>query len=131
MTLKTLFEAKSVAIIGASEKEGSVGRIVTANMLKAKFQGKIYPINPKYSHILGVKAYPSILEVSDRVDLVVITTPAKTIPDILLECAKKKIPTVIIISAGFKEIGEEGRLLEEKVLSICKEHGMRVLGPTA
>lgn len=129
MTLKTLFEPKSVAIIGASEKEGSVGRIVTSNMLKANFYGKIYPINPKYSHILGVKAFPSILEVSDRVDLVVITTPAKTIPAIVLECAKKKIPTAIIISAGFKEVGEEGRLLEEHVLSICKEHGMRLLGP--
>ncbi len=127
--LKALLEPKSVAIIGAGEREGSLGRTLVANMIGAKFQGKIYPINPKYPTILGLPAYPSILEAPGDVDLAVIATPAATVPALVRDCARKGIKTTIVISAGFKEVGEEGQKLENEVLAIAKEAGMRILGP--
>ncbi len=127
--LKTLLEPKSVAIIGAGEREGSLGRTLVANMIGAKFQGKLYPINPKYETILGIPAYPSILDVPDEIDLVVIATPAATVPALVRDCGRKKIPSTIVISAGFKEVGEEGQKLENEILAIARETGMRILGP--
>jgi acetyltransferase len=129
MSLKTLLEPKSVAIIGAGEREGSLGRTLMANMVAAKFQGKIFPINPKYDKILGVPAFASILDVPESVDLAVIATPAATVPALVRDCARKNIPTTIVISAGFKEVGEEGQKLEEEVVAIAKEANMRILGP--
>ncbi len=129
MDLKTLLEPKSVAIIGAGEREGSLGRTLVANMIGAGYKGKLYPINPKYEKILGVKAYPSVMEVPGDIDLAVIATPAATVPALVMDCAKKKIPTTIVISAGFKELGPEGLKLEQEVLRIAKETGMRILGP--
>jgi len=127
--LKTLLEPKSVAIIGAGEREGSLGRTLVVNMLGAGFKGKLYPINPKYEKILGVQAYPSILDVPGEVDLAVIATPAATVPALVRDCGQKKIPSTIVISAGFKEIGVEGQKLENEIIAIAKETGMRILGP--
>ncbi|MBS3904946.1 MAG: acetate--CoA ligase family protein [Simkania sp.] len=127
--LQPLLEPKSVAIIGASERENSLGRTLVANMVGAKFHGKIYPINPKSPTILGLPAYSSVLDIPGDVDLAVIATPAATVPAIIRECARKKIPCTIVISSGFKEVGEEGEKLEAEVLSIAKESGMRILGP--
>lgn len=129
MSLKSLFEPSSVAIIGASEKEGSIGRIVVANMLEAGFRGKILPINPKHSRILGVKAFSSVLDVEGAIDLVVIVTPPNTVPAILQECGKKQIPVAIVISAGFKEASEEGKKLENTIVAIAKKCKIRLLGP--
>lgn len=127
--LKNLFEPSSVAIIGASEKEGSIGRVVVANIQKAKFQGKIFPINPKSSSILGLKAYTCVLHIQDTIDLAIIVTPAQTVPALIEECGKKSIPVVIVISAGFKEASTEGKKLEEQALSIAKKYHIRLLGP--
>lgn len=127
--LKNLFEPSSVAIIGASEKEGSIGRVVVANIQKAKFQGKIFPINPKSSSILGLKAFTCVLHIQDTIDLAIIVTPAQTVPALIEECGKKSIPVVIVISAGFKEASAEGKKLEEEALSIAKKYHIRLLGP--
>lgn len=127
--MKSLLEPKSVAIIGAGEREGSLGKTLVANMLAAKFQGKIFPINPKYKTILGLPAFPSLLDVSEPIDLAVIATPAATVSSVVKECVAKNIPTTIVISAGFKEVGQEGLKLEQEVLAIAKTGKMRILGP--
>ncbi len=100
---------KSIAVIGATEKVGSVGRTVFQNLGRGGFEGVVYPVNPKRSSVLGVKAYPSIGAVPEKVDLAVICTPAKTMPGIIKDCVKAGIPGAVVISAGFKETGPGGR----------------------
>ena len=129
MGLDNLFQPRSVAVIGATENAGSVGRTVFANLIQTPFGGTVYPVNPKRGSVLGVKAYPTITAVPDKVDLVVIVTPAPSVPGIIGECAALGIPAAIIISAGFKELGPEGEKLELAVREKIKGTGMRVLGP--
>src|ERR1700761_854771 len=101
--LDPLFMPKSVAVIGASERPGSVGRSVLWNLLSSPFGGTVFPVNPKRPNVLGIKAYPGGRDLPDRVDLVVLTTPADTAPDLIAESVELGIPSAIIISAGFKE----------------------------
>ncbi|OGF58769.1 MAG: CoA-binding protein [Candidatus Fischerbacteria bacterium RBG_13_37_8] len=127
--LYKLFHPKSVAIIGASQKALSIGNVITKNLLKYQFKGPIYPINPKADEILGVKAFPSLMEVPGDIDLVHISIPAKFTPDAIDECGQKGVKFVIINSAGFKEIGKEGEAIEQEVVARAKKHGIRVFGP--
>lgn len=127
--LDKLFNPKSVAIIGASTKELSIGNVITKNLLKYEFKGPIYPINPKADEIRGIKAYPSILDVPGEVDLAHISIPSKFAPMAIDECGKKGVKFVIINSAGFKEIGDEGEALEKEVVAMAKKYGIRVFGP--
>lgn len=120
---------KSVAIIGASKKEGSVGAEVVRNIVEAKFNGKIYPINPNESEIAGLKCYKKIGDVGASVDLAVIVIPAKAVPDIIDECGAAKVKGAIIITAGFKEIGGAGIELENEVIKRAAKHGITILGP--
>ena len=124
-----LFSPKSVAIIGASQKALSIGNVITKNLLKYEYKGPIYPINPKADEILGVKAYPSILDVPGDVDLAHMSIPAKFTPMAMDECGKKGVKFVIINSAGFKEVGKEGLAIENEVVAIAKKYGIRVFGP--
>ncbi|HSW41709.1 MAG TPA: bifunctional acetate--CoA ligase family protein/GNAT family N-acetyltransferase [Patescibacteria group bacterium] len=127
--LDSFFSPSSVAVIGATEKEGSVGRTVFWNLISSPFGGTVYPVNQKRSSILGVRAYPSIAALPERPELVVIATPAPTIPATVEECAAAGVKAVVIISAGFKEIGPEGAELERQILAIARAHGMRIVGP--
>jgi acetyltransferase len=127
--LEIMFKPRSVAVIGATERVGSVGRTIVWNLLSTSFGGTIYPVNPKRPNILGIKAYPSVSDIPDEVDMAVIVTPAQTVPDIVQECADKGVRAVIIISAGFKEIGPVGVELERQILAIARTSGMRVVGP--
>src|SRR3954471_2518053 len=113
--LDDIFNPRSVALIGASEREGSVGRTVLWNLLSTPFGGTVYPVNPKRPSILGVKAYKDIASLPEVPDLVVITTPAPSAPGLIQECVDVGVPAAIIISAGFKEHGEEGKELERKI----------------
>src|SRR5512132_1143849 len=110
--LDPLFSPKVVAVIGATENKGSVGRTVFQNMGRGGFEGTVYPVNPKRSSVLCVKAYPTIAAVPEKVDLAVITTPATTVPGLIRECAAAGVPGAIVISAGFKETGPAGAELE-------------------
>src|ERR1700727_1187055 len=101
--LDPLFLPKSVAVIGASERPGSVGRSVLWNLLSSPFGGTVFPVNSKRPNVLGIKAYPSVTELPEKVDLVVITTPADTVPGLIAESVDLGIPSGIVISAGFKE----------------------------
>lgn len=127
--LDKIFYPKTVAVIGATETEGSVGRTVFSNLLKTPFGGKVYPVHPKRSEVLGVEAYPSVKAVPEALDLVVIVTPAKTVPGIISECADLGIPAAIVISAGFKELGEPGEKLEKEILESARRGKMRLIGP--
>lgn len=127
--LDGIFHPKNVAVVGASEREGSVGRTVVWNLLKTPFGGSVFPVNPKRSSILGTKAYPSVSEIPEQIDLVVIVTPAKVVPAVLKDCVKAKVPCAIVISAGFKEMGAPGEKLEQEILEIAREGKMRVIGP--
>ena len=127
--LDAIFHPRSIAVVGATEKEGSVGRTILWNLLSSPFGGTVYPVNPTRPAILGVKAYPSIGAIGEPVDLAVIVTPAKTAPGLVEECGQAGIRGVIIISAGFKEIGPEGVELERQVLEVARRYGIRVIGP--
>ena len=127
--LEVMFKPRSVAVIGATDRQGSVGRTILWNLISTSFGGTIFPVNPKYHSILGIKAYPNVAAIPDEVDLAVIVTPAKTVPDLIQQCADKGVRAAIIISAGFKETGPEGVALEEKILKIARKSGMRIVGP--
>lgn len=127
--LEVMFKPQSVAVIGATERAGSVGRTILWNLISTSFGGTIFPINPNRSNILGIKAYPNVAAVPDSIDLAVIVTPAKTVPGIISECVAKGVKAAIVISAGFKEIGPVGEALEQEILAIARKGGMRIIGP--
>ncbi|GER80477.1 MAG: GNAT family N-acetyltransferase [Anaerolineaceae bacterium] len=128
-SLQPIFSPKTVAVIGATEKTGSVGRTVLWNLISSPFGGTVFPVNPKRENILGIKAYPSIKDIPDPVDLAVIVTPAPTVPKIITDCVERGVRGAIVISAGFKEIGPEGVRLEERILQEARRGQMRVVGP--
>src|SRR3989338_8523379 len=105
MNLDNFFKAKSIAIIGVSRDPNKVGHVIFRNLIDAKFEGNIFIVNPNADEILGYEAHPSVLKIKDKIDLAIIATPASTTPRLLNECGKKGIKDVIIISSGFKEIG--------------------------
>jgi len=127
--LDKIFNPKSIAIIGASDEEGSVGYALMKNFIDLGFEGKVYPVNIHKTEILGLKAYQSVEQIPEPVDLAVIATPAKTVPEIVEQCGKAGIKGLIIISAGFKEVGAEGKALEDKILEIKNKYGLRIIGP--
>jgi len=129
MSFESFFNPKSVAIVGASQQKGKVGYEILRNMIDAGFEGKIFPINPKAQSIEGIKCHPDVESIGETPDLVIIIIPAKIVPAIMQQCAKIGVKSVIIITAGFKEVGEEGRALEKKVFQIAKQAGMRLIGP--
>ncbi len=125
--LDAIFRPGNVAVIGATERQGSVGRTLLWNLISTPFGGTVFPINPKRASVLGIKAYPSIAAVPDRVDLAVVITPAPTVPGVIAECAAAGVRGAIVISAGFKEIGEAGIALEQQLLANAGQ--MRIIGP--
>jgi acetyltransferase len=127
--LDAIFAPKSVAVIGASERPGSVGRIVLWNLLSSAFGGTVYPINPKRHSVLGIKAYSAIAQVPEPVDLAVIATPAPTVPQVIAECVDAGVKGAIILSAGFKEIGAAGLELERQLCEQLQRSKLRLIGP--
>ena len=128
-SLQPIFSPKSVAVIGATEKAGSVGRTVIWNLISSPFGGTVYPVNPKRENILGIKAYPNIKDLPDQIDLAVIVTPAFTVPAIIEECVEAGVKGAIVISAGFKEVGLEGAKLEEEIMANARKGKIRIIGP--
>lgn len=127
--LDKIFKPKSIAVVGASTNEHSVGHSIFKNLLENEFKGELYPINPKAKEILGKTAYPSISEVPGKIDLAVIVVPSKFVPAVVVECGESGVGGLIIISAGFKEAGEEGEKMVEQILGTCRKYGMRLIGP--
>ena len=128
MTESVFLSPKSIAIIGASDKEGSVGRAITSNIMKG-YTGKIFPISPTREMVFDKKAYKNVLDVPEEIDLAVIITKNDVVPSVLEECGKKKIKGAIVITAGFKEVNEAGAALERRLGEIAKQYGLRIIGP--
>ncbi len=127
--LETLFNAKSVAVIGASNNERKVGYAILKNIIDFGFAGAIYPINLTQNEILGLKCYPCVLDVENDIDLAIFVIPAQACLKVAEDCGQKGIKNIIVISAGFKEIGIEGAHLEKELDKICKKYGIKALGP--
>ncbi|HSE02492.1 MAG TPA: GNAT family N-acetyltransferase [Burkholderiales bacterium] len=127
--LAPLFEPDAVAIIGASERKGSVGAVLIGNMLAASYRGALYAVNPKHREVRGVPCFPTIGEVPRRVDLAVIATPAATVPGVIEQCGAAGVRAAVVVSAGFSESGPAGTALERALLEIARRHRLRVLGP--
>jgi acetyltransferase len=127
--MNELFFPQSICIAGASRDPSALGHIILKNLLGGGYTGKIFPVNPHATSILGIKCYSSVKEIPNRVDLAIISVPASIVSSVLIECGWKKIPYAIIITAGFREVGEKGRYLEEQILKIAKNYGIRIVGP--
>jgi acetyltransferase len=127
--LSRFFTPKSVAIVGASERKDSVGYRLLLNMQEAGFKGGLYPVNHKRETLLGLKAYPDLIAVPEDPELVVIAIPAPSVPRIMRQCGEKGVTSVIIITAGFAELGAEGHRLQQEILDIAHRYNIRILGP--
>jgi acetyltransferase len=127
--LDVFFAPRNVAVIGATESPASVGRTILWNLINSPFGGTVFPVNPKRTSVLGIRAYPNIADVPDKVDLAVIVTPATTVPGVVRECVAAGVKGAIIISAGFKEAGKAGAELERQVLEEARRGRLRIIGP--
>ncbi len=127
--LDVFFSPSSVALIGATENPGSVGRTILANLLATPFGGTVYPVNPKRKTVLGLRAFPSIQDIPDAVDLAVVVTPAPSVPAIIGQCVEAGVKGAVIISAGFKETGPQGADLEQQILAAAHRGRLRLVGP--
>jgi acetyltransferase len=127
--LDVFFSPATVAVIGATEKKDSVGRTILWNLITSPFGGTVYPVNPNRASVLSIRAYPGIADIPEPIDLAVIVTPAPTVPGIIAECVKARVRAAVIISAGFKEIGDTGVELERQVMEEARRGKMRIIGP--
>ena len=129
MSLESFFRPKSVAVVGASRQKGKVGYEILTNMVSSGYEGKVFPVNRSAETIEGLKCYPDLTSIGETPELVIIIIPARFVLGIIEECAKVGTKAVIVITAGFKEIGEEGRKLEEELVRVARRAGIRVIGP--
>jgi len=129
MGLEHVLDASSVAVVGASKKETKRGYQAIKTLIEEKFEGRIYPVNPKEKSILGLPCYAKVSDIENPVEMVLITTPATTIPEILEDCGKKGVAGVVIIAGGFGELGQEGKELEGRIVDIAKKTNIRIIGP--
>ncbi len=129
MSLERVLDARSVAVIGASRDERKRGFQALRTLLECRYEGAIYPINPREETILGLRCYPSVGDVEGPIDLALITTRAETVPDLLEQCGRKGVAGAVVVAGGFGELGSRGRNLQDRLLEIARTHGIRVIGP--
>ena len=127
--LDALMAPRSVAVIGATEKVGSIGRALLWNLISNPFGGAVYPVNPRRPNVLGIRSYPDVRSVPEPVDLAVICTPALVVPDLVGECARAGVKAAVIVSAGFRETGPAGLALEARIAEQARAEGIRIIGP--
>lgn len=129
--LEAMFAPRNVAVIGATERPGSMGRIVLWNLLSNPFGGTVFPVNPNHGSVLGIRSYPKVAEIPEQVELAVVTTPAADVPEVISECAAAGVHGVIVISTGFRECGPPGIALEEEIRQRLRGSRMRLIGPNS
>ncbi len=127
--LDAIFSPKSVAVIGASTTPGKVGHDIFVNILKGGYTGTLYPVNPNARSSSSVRAYKSLVEIPDPVDLGIVILPPKAALSAVREAVEKGIKGIVIVSAGFREVGPEGRAIEDRIVATCREAGVRLIGP--
>ncbi len=125
--LKELFYPESIAVVGASRHPGKIGYTILKNILEYGYEGRVYPINPKADEILGLKAYPSVLDVPDKIDMAIIAVPVKIVSRVAVDCGRKGVKVLVVITSGFGEVGNVDA--ERELVEIAREYGMRILGP--
>jgi len=128
-SLRPLFFPRSVAVVGASRDPKSVGFRLLESLVRHRFNGPVYPVNPKAQHVLSIRAYPSLESIGEPIDLAILAVPARVIPKVVESCAAVGVRALIVISAGFAEIGEEGRQRQQELLELVHARGMRMVGP--
>lgn len=127
--MNALFKPAGIAVIGASRKDESPGKGIMKNLLEGNYQGKVFPVNPKADEVMGCRSYASVKDIEEMVDLAFIVVPRDVVLPSLKECAEKGVKAAVVISAGFKEVDEEGAELEEELATVAREHNMALLGP--
>ncbi|HBD07225.1 MAG TPA: acyl-CoA synthetase [Syntrophobacteraceae bacterium] len=127
--LDAIFSPQSIAVVGASTTPGKVGHDIFANILKGGYQGTLFPVNPNARSVLSVKAYPSLREIPDPVELAIVILPPRQALDVVQEAATKGVQAIVIVSAGFREVGGEGARIEQDIVAHCREAGIRLVGP--
>ncbi|MFN2277495.1 MAG: CoA-binding protein, partial [Candidatus Promineifilaceae bacterium] len=127
--LDVMFAPRSVAVIGASEREGSIGRIVLSNLLNSPFQGEVFAVNPLYTTVQGIECHSRVGQIKKPIDLAVIATPGDVVPGIVRECVESGVKSAVILSAGFRETGPKGAALEEAVMAEARKGSIRLVGP--
>jgi acetyltransferase len=127
--LDAIFKPRSIAVIGATRRRGSIGREILANLLDMEFNGKVFPVNPNEEVLHSIKCYPKVTSIPDRVDLAIIVVPSAQVVDVVRECGTKGVKGLVVITAGFKEVGPRGAELEQKLIELVHEYGMRMIGP--
>jgi len=120
---------KSIAVVGVSKEKNKIGSVIYSNAIEGGYNGKVYPVNPKYKEIDGKTCYPDILSIGGPIDMVCIVIPSQFVGSVVDDCIEKKVQSVIIISSGFKETGQEGKEMEEEIVSKLKKAGIRLIGP--
>jgi acetyl coenzyme A synthetase (ADP forming)-like protein len=128
-SLRPFFRPRSVAVVGASRDPAGIGYRLLDALIRNSFQGPVYPVNPKASQVHGLRAYPSVREVPEPVDLAVIAVPREAVPAVVDDCARRGVPALVLITAGFAEVGPEGRELQKRLADQVRGHGMRLIGP--
>ena len=127
--VRSFLRPHAVAVIGAGRERGTVGAEIFHNLLAYGFNGPVYPVNPKAEVVQSVRSYPSILDVPEAIDLAIVAVPAEEVVDVALECAERDVPSLVVVSAGFAELGEAGAARQRELLRVCRETGMRLVGP--
>ena len=129
--LNKIFNPKRIAVIGASEREDSIGAKILRNLIEVGYKGTVFPVNAFRETVQGITAYPSISKIPEVIDLAIIATPAHTVPQIVEECGDAGVSGIIICSAGFREVGKEGIIIEKRILEYQRKYGMRIIGPNS
>ncbi|MEE9152222.1 MAG: acetate--CoA ligase family protein [Thermoplasmata archaeon] len=127
--LDTIFKPRSIAVVGTSRRDGTIGRVILHNLVAYGFNGPVYPVNPNAEYVNSIKCYPSVSSIPDPIDLAVIVVPKESVLPVVEECGEKGVKGVVVISAGFKEIGEKGIRLEKELVDLIKKYGMKLVGP--
>src|SRR4030066_1574147 len=128
--MEALFKPKAVAVIGASDNPGKLGSHVMRSLIEGRYPGKIFPVNPGKDEILGLKTYPSLLQIPESVDLSIIVLPAESVPKTVIECGEKGVKGIVLITAGFKEIEDQkGQALQSEVTKLADQFGIKIIGP--
>ena len=128
-SLQSLLQPHSIAVIGASRRQATIGNRLFHNLLKQEFKGVAYPVNPNAEAVASVKTAPSVLDISGGVDLAIVIIPADEVNQVIEQCGQKGVGSVVVISAGFGEIGAEGKKKQDAILETCRRYGMRLVGP--
>ena len=128
-SLGALFHPRSVAVVGASKTEGKIGHSILRNIIDCGFKGPIYPVNPKETRICGLTCYPSVSAIPETPEQVVVAVPARAVLDVVRECGEKGVAALVVVTAGFKEVGKEGLDLEKQLVAVCRQYGMKMVGP--